>query len=267
MLAGSLLCDAGSGQIFADLDLDGLGYFEGGPPEKARCLTSERLVEMGPMGVGVFDVETGERIVRDRSRSFNVGHDEVEISPDGLHYVHFPRDDGEATLRRVDDGLPLASLAIREPFIACFSADGRRVAVGSHQGMIGLWSVPSGRLVARFEFEGDMVGLWLSCCGDRVVAGAIHSAWRAWTADGLTSAEKAPEQDAMEFREAWGVGFAEAGPFELRGSGGVFEVVRREDGRVMGLIPAWASGLAHDGDRGWACRLGHWRLEEGPGSG
>jgi len=108
------------------------------------------------------------------------------LSPDGSLKLEW--DDsvvGPTPVRIRDVGSGNLVRTLKEDHImhACFSPDGKRVAVGSADGCVRVWNVATGRCVLALEDVGDYVeSVSFSSDGSRLAATDNDGDWRIWDA-------------------------------------------------------------------------------------
>lgn len=269
LLTGESLWDARTGESIARLSLDGPGYLEGGPPEHGRRLGDARLVEMAPLrGVCVYSTDDGRLLVRDPSRLYAL-RDDVEISPDCRYYAHGRADhssDGpfERTLRRVDDGAPVASLGLADRGHTCFAPDGRRLFSAAGPWMTA-WRIPEGVRETCFEHPAPVTGVAVAHHGGAVLTAARDGVVRLWDiASGALLGARPDEvraagsgrwaiaPDTLARAVGW-LGFAAAGhPYTTRRRRGLVEIVAGE--RVVARVATHHPLVADPTGTRWASR-------------
>lgn len=144
LLTGRLLCDARTGARLAELETDGPGYLEGGPPKNGRVLTNDCFIELSPMaGIAVWRSASGERAPPAAGMlRFGTG-DQVCFSRDGRFIVVEDRRRAcRLRVIRVDDGAELAGRA--ETDVTAFEMDPTRpqLVTGHGDGWIRIWALP-----------------------------------------------------------------------------------------------------------------------------
>ncbi|HEU0029529.1 MAG TPA: hypothetical protein VFQ53_02765 [Kofleriaceae bacterium] len=129
LVTGTLLCDAASGRVIADLPLTIGGWLEGGPPRDCRALCNGVFAEVMPMGLRAWDARDGKLVVDDRRRAANP-RDTVAFDPQGRYYAHCDSH-GDLTVSELRSGrVVLAVTTQRRPgwdHVLQFSADGAQL--------------------------------------------------------------------------------------------------------------------------------------------
>jgi outer membrane protein assembly factor BamB len=256
LLTGAALCDAREGKLLAVLDVDGPGYLEGGPPAKGRALSNDRLVELRPFGLRVWETTAGKTVVDDTSRGASL-RDEVRVSRDGRHVVRARigrsrRELGKVAIVAVDGGrsseIPPTDARTFE-----LAPDGRRLATGHADGTIRVWRVPDGALLVecrRDDRDGAPVhALAFSADGARIVAGTESGMLHQWAADtGAHVAARQIEEHDGAFR------IVANGPRCWSGSDDAIALLHGWEGFRSRLHPyrtRWEGGflvIEHDGN-------------------
>src|SRR5262249_28520907 len=192
LLTGRWLCDARGGAPIADLGHEGGAYLEGGPTQNPwRVLDGRRVCPEG--GIQVWDARTGALLfARDGARDeFFVHWHLVAVSVDGARYAvtRAARWSGErlgdAEVRLVDlaDGRERTRFAITAASSMDLSADGRRLLVGSRDGVARVWDAESGRLLATFAGHApghDVRGVAFLLDGRGAASGAVDDPLCVW---------------------------------------------------------------------------------------
>jgi hypothetical protein len=103
LLTGALLCDGLTGEVLAELDVDGPGYLEGGPARGARRVLPDGFIESAPLrGLRRWDTR-GELVLEDRDRRYHAPQ-VMAFSEDGTCYGVARELGAEVVVRRVLDG-------------------------------------------------------------------------------------------------------------------------------------------------------------------
>lgn len=106
VLRGGALHDARSGALLANLDVDGPGYLEGGPPEHGRRVIPDGFIEARPFGLRRWD-RTGACVLEDRRRHFTC-RDLVRFASDGALLAFRRGDTGPLRIMRTDVDVEVA---------------------------------------------------------------------------------------------------------------------------------------------------------------
>lgn len=267
LLTGELLSDAQTGREIAQLDLDGPGYLEGGPPLTGRLLANGRFVETAPLrGVRVWDTEMGRLLVSDPTRRHG-SWDIVVIAPDGLLYALVSggaiRPASSIDLVGTDDGKVLRSLPMEAPEVLVFSPDGARLCAASQTGELSVFRIPEGDIVFRAQAHaGQIRDVWLSLDGARVATAEEGGLLRLWSMSGQMLGERLISGDADAHLEGW-LGFSRRShPFVARAARGLTEIVNVQEDTVRAIAALSADLVADPTGAIWASREAHVRIEE-----
>lgn len=72
VITGQLLCDTRDGRVVAQLDLDGPGWLEGGPPRNCQAFVRGAIAQILPMEFTLWDPRTGELLTREPDDNLEV---------------------------------------------------------------------------------------------------------------------------------------------------------------------------------------------------
>ena len=172
--------DADSGELVGEL----LSHGEALDPT-ALDAEHRRLVVAGEAGIRVLDVESGEVVATlPKMRRTPVG---VAIATGGTHVavLDYVRDGGAMRLWRSGVVSPSVSLVGHrgEVFAAEFTSDGTRVVSSGEDGIVRVWDVVSGALLARSsEHAGEtaVTGCEFSPDGTHLVTTAMDWVGKIW---------------------------------------------------------------------------------------
>jgi WD40 repeat protein len=298
LLTGTFLCDARTGAPRAELAYSFGYYLEGAPAMDAFRMTDDRIVFLAER-ITVWDACTGRLLVDGRDRPPFVRHtyrDLIAISADGRAYAATKRRDRlrssvlpeDVSVIDIDSGRERIRFPITGASCLAFSPDGLRLAAGSYDDVVRIWSLATGQLLVSFTgHAGPPSGVAFLGDGHLAVSGAEEDAVRVWNSHtGKELSRRALDRDdpsytffsagepggerrywratpsAVALVEAWAGTRPSPHPWVAKQAPGATQIVHRETGQEV-WIPTEVSVIAHPDAPIWAGGPVHFMVETG----
>ena len=123
--------------------------------------------------------------------------------------------DGTAVVQRLDAARALATLRGHEAAVtcACFVPPAGRIATGSSDHSVRLWSIFGSREIKRFELDDSIVSVTATADGRHLAALSRSGTLAIWDVDSGTESARLP--DATREASGRSVGFSPAGDFVI----------------------------------------------------